>query len=1603
MKQSQNTISLASLHRDKQRKLDELLTPATLVKRLAEIGLLHGNGVGKLAVLASFGKDVGALVQLKVVDSSWSDAIKRTLIFYVPEDDVHAVKKDVAIASSLPSCTLKYLVCNPNPSLNAEIKLSLRAARAAILIYHLINDFFIAEPLSRSMAALFNAEVLQAKELATSFSSIDVTYLEELQSKCKAGDQWYKLLSSIIQALRAPLDEFKHRNESTKFTGRRGKDDDISNEFIDGNLASVISVKKDRRPHSIPHSGNLIAYQMSLLPHATPKDFSGVDGVFSRLRQEELLEFMPKVINDFKIANDDVPLSILVAFHFRCPIHCFNMVHLRSDIGVGAWLDLDLGHFCWNRKMATGDDIIELIPLPEDVIRIPMPIEISEELKLRELIFPQAQSLGGLFRMPIGEMKRKARRYVFDNALTSHRPFLTKLSESLGRFVLTCCGDEAYSAAIGCDFTLATKANFNYMVLMPTRINQICSEVYGRLGYSGLFKSPVQALAGSAQGMQVEVVRLLLAAQLDIANESFNRLTTRTTYQELVAIHNSIASAILVLTTVLLGLRLASEYCCASHTFDLKNNLMLATDKASSAYLESRLVPIPELLNKWLIFYKDFLTRLAARLEGKNKKLSECIASIASDDCKPGSIPLFFHISKGAIKPLGSGDVIHVFSEQGLQGNVGRHFLDCILRDKVGSALINAMMGRANPGQEAFGSRSALSPIDAMDMLRNAIDAEIDLLGLEMPPDIGGVRFAKKILIKTCSPGLWGKVRTLEQKGAPSELCPFHEFSLINHRGFQKIIAAWMSEKPGCSVGDVIVSLVIADGVLHLEELLDGVNQLAKGRIYRSADRFWVDTNTETLGVRRVELSPATIQIVAKTFSTGATVFNRENLVQDASRVVRALFITAEYEGKNPTLESLISLAADFYAVSVPGPLRDWMSGALHARTSRIETIARHLLRGVEPLTSKNLLRRRPSIIQFDRQIMETIYAAAEKDKNYGSAQLRMKKLDGDLALLEKTLSELDQIVMNKFARFLIRDCPKIKTPSSLIRHYKVVRGVVRSACDDFSEIDQLMSVDWQFEIVDWMEQRKVSKSDQAALNYLLKMFRQHTRLVSANNPASATRIFSDIPSRHEVNQALMLLSQSHSSNFSRLTEMMLALMSEHPLRAEDVASLRTIDLHGGSHPHIVITKQATGTKKSSNANRVLALNQVTGQALYQLAQLRSKAFPEHEIVSIFGTSPDPQSFDGADELLAAISRALVAVTGSPRATPHSLRKMVVTCTAHAVLSPIAASSNSALSLRQSLYALAVRAGHGDFKVTFAHYVHDVDFLRRQWVDRLIWKDFSPSWRLVSGLTGLNPETVRKKIGRGCSVHLLHDSCEPWSPYFLNRIFDLQNFIAKDVNYYGLDDVVNHGDPLLASARFLAAKLIGLGERSAAQIIDLNDELFFQLNSAVSVFESATGLSWHARNAFNFSEVDRTLCLKDLVQQCGEWILSQTEIFQIARCFPENITKSWCCSKEQLELFERGKFFSNIQAAGFESIVSVMDDSVASNFKTEGEIKKLGVSHVQFLRKRHFPGGATHRLSFVFKGDSKAAWPRRMHLATFFITTFLIAHICYNFDRKENQ
>lgn len=1587
-----------------------LTTPAAgVLQRLETVVNPPASGVGLISACAELVEDLRFLptsLTNPAIDS-WSRALTGLLIELKMVGGMTEAQ-DRAATSGLKNSRMTLLLTRPSMSLPPDTARTLRAMRGLLFVAHLDARRAVPPDGAATFARLLgNPKTDHAQRVLNGFS-LELATLVLLRAASPPDAAEARLLTLLIRTLDSPIGPapevaatvlplIPRQDEAEQAADENDEDEDAS-----------LPIQNSAE--------DLIAVALSRINYARPRDSAGVSGVVDFLQPYEYCEQFPRLIADLAGNKKETALAALVSTFVHARPNQFKLLPLARQGSAPVWLDFETGHLCWviesvvSRKKYLKSGAAQSMSL-RPPLRVPLPLEVVRALRELYATTPFATVLGELFSCTVEDLDRATKKYLKSISTTSHRLTVDRLSSSYGRFILSMCQDETLAAALSLDFTLGTPANFNYWPLRARRITEVATAAYLKLGFSGEIVSAPLTDTGSLYVHSRGAVASLLMQQLNAATDAFARVHNKSSDAELIKAHNVIAPAIFAFLLVVTQHRKTQDASFAMHTIDLALAIALIGDKRVAPYHFIRLVPLPTLAVAWIEFYLKWLELLRYRFERKQSSIAQLCDSILHSSQGRAAGALFFVIDRRQrTKTIGTKALQKAFAATGLPVNIGRHWsADLLVAAGCDSALVMATAGRGSVGQEAFGGRSALDPTTVMNRVRTEIDAALCGLALPHPPALKARPSRPRDHLQAShSPYGFRPSTTPIHEGLPFiEPCPFSEFSISNSRRFVNLRDHWCATAPTLDVVSVTESLIFRDKVTCLGELLSAVRELLSGRIYCTDERrYFVDTNTKALAIRRVWLDPATIVLAAHASTTS------DSLPSDDTQLaclIRSGLAKKRQEGamegstRDP-LATLLDFAGDYVSLRAPGTLREWMLGRLHARTSRPETTARHESGFIEhprPAEAKHLSRaRRPPSGNF---LDDAIRRAEDSTANKGGNDTRLHSLQEELQpYCGRPLGSAKMEMSLKYVMYLIH-VEGVESPSTIRRYLNAVMPLIDALTVGLDSLDELDGISWmepvkEFRRKTFSTNTSTHSSEAAGLNHLFDCFDIDLRLLQPKDPLAAARRYADHLSEDELRRAIPIAQSSvpDSGHRTEQTSLLMQLIADRPWRWNEVSRIRMCDASFGSTPHLIATHETIGTVKSRNTDRPLTISDPDiPPALARVVDHRKEQFPKRKTTFLFGDADDPATLTETDNLGLIINEALYAATGSPDVSIHDARGLCLSRQAHQDFHVSASGRLTPLELRQAPYALQVLAGHGDFSVTAINYLTCFARLRREWADHWLVTDnvrLSPSF--ISTLSGVPADTLRTRARRA-GIDIAHDPMENFQladfPAFAARARHLKDMVVPECRSISRDaqDVVPFS--VRAAPRYVALRLLGISPDTAAFEAQIDSRLQMKLEAGLKWLAKDKGAGWQDAPGFSVTRLRKDGVFDALVRAIAGWKPLTVEAIAIVRAIPPTRDGYWEFNSAG-QAAALSDLWLRIARANIEPI-SCHDATSPTAAKDRLSLSGLGANRQRSLAHRNFSEPGQVKIAFLPKGTSDEALPRVVGWTTFLVSAAVISSL----------
>lgn len=1319
-------------------------TSQSALEALITVFGIQEPAVGLMALLHELTKDLATLQAFFPVPA-WAGRLETLYAELKSISRTDHVRDQVALQSQPRSALRTFLT--PFVPMKPNQHRAIRAIRALAGLQLLAKKERLVGPLADQLSRCLKGRSLQS--LRPELIAPD--RVREVRRGFSADSPEARLLTLILEPLELPLpDPFaKLAQASGQLLGRvePGKD------AADSNADCCEDRGGTPPPQSVPDPLKGFQVEEGV---ASVKVFSGIPDLYRGLLPFELESILSGMGAEWRDEYGDERLAAWLALLIRVMPHHFDRVPLHADDGAGLWIDLDRGYVCWNLDEVLAShkkDKPFLRSADDRYILIPLPLELLRELRRR---FQQGRnrSLASLFRGQAKRLGVTTKRFLRGLSITSHRPTLSRLSDSWARYILTLCQDEVYASALGIDFTVGTPSNFNYATLRGERIHSILSDAYRRVGFSGELGCEDVPDIQSRRLPAQEKVAAFVETSLRTVEEVIAGFPKRASVSRLKAAHNQIALALYGVFKLVSGGRALREETVTFSRVDLLSGLTELCDKRTAPYHECRVICLPPTLRQWMRAYVGWLRLVAYRMANEDRCLSEAITSTLNAPWHGDRVPLFFRFAGKDILPLGSENLASAFKSVGLKNNTGRHFVDAIFRTRwLDSATIMGWMGRGYPGQEIYGRWSAVIPLDALGECASALEDWLGQLSLPPVPLISPRAtdgLAPRNKMGRYVPELLRQIpEALAVKIAGTvEPCPYQENHVLEASLFPRLFQAWRSAAPPTGWPGVALSLILEDGVLLEEELLGVIGELRQGVVYRHQRQYFVDARTPKYGIRRVWLSAVTIRLLQK-IKRGVS----EGADYPAIDAVVCKFASrALPEAGAGGIRFVQRCQQAFMFFHVPALLHAWMRGDLFARTSRPQTVARKIVGCCEHPSFEQRFSRRE---RWRFNDFTTLHRRANEALASGAAdETVLEQFEKDLAGIQPNHDpdSLEWFVVG-YSRYL---CQNLFTLASVTRYLSACRPFLKLVVATVTE-NGWDHIDWHalaLQCLGGEEQGADKAPDRAAINHCLAWLGVDERIYRRSGPPPSAFAYADRMSEREGQVAIRLLrsKQERPGDLWHRASVALSLLLVVELRWDELACLRLGDICLASgRAHLVVTRESGARLKSPNARRVVALNDsglVT--ELQVLHAQRAARFPLDSLVPFFGDEVEFRARDSLEQVHDVIAEALWCATGSGVLRVHDTRAAGLTRKMGRLIDPeFREMAGGTLDLRQAPFRVSAQAGHVTPGVSIENYVHDLDVGRRAWLGRILGHlEDHTRHAFAEGVTGIREGTYRQRATR---------------------------------------------------------------------------------------------------------------------------------------------------------------------------------------------------------------------------------------------------------------
>jgi hypothetical protein len=1580
-------------------------TIALIIRRVLD---LPKNGIGHLAGISELIRDLKNSNEFGNTATEWESALRSCK---AELEMSKTESQDLILTGKTASYQLRMLLTKSDQTLPRESKLQIKLLRARVILYHLGRRQPIPERLARWFVQIIAGNSKQANDLMAKLS-YNREALRALRSSYAPESDQAEFLTSVITAIDAPIISPPTVSPQQVVPIVSTIHAHHTEDGVAGNDADIEDKSNPQIRDKDDANVDIVGQFLQQTEYARPRDFAGISNTWDYLQPSELENAVGTFTKDLEGPFAQESLVSLLAISTRTRPQAYRSIPITESTEHSMWIDLESGHICWKLEAVIDRKRWRKIrsePKGRPPVRIPLPVEVSSRLHALFSTNPLAKNLGDFFGGNLSKLEGLSKKYLKKVSLNSHRLTLGRLASSFARYLVYTSQDEAYASLLGIDFRIGTPSNLNYCSFRANRVNSILREAYSRLGLSGKIGVPVTADVGSRFLGAMLKVDAILKDSLEEAFAVYGSVKHKHDAASIAEAHNVISNAVLRAACVVTGHRESDNHSFGHHTIDIKAGLALISDKLVSPYHQARLVPIPAVIAEWLKFYFRWLEHVQYRYLSLDKRVSKHIDSILKSQDRRANGPLFFSISsEGNIRGLKNTDIAEHFKRKGLEANSGRHWAENILRESgLDSAVIMAWAGHSAIGQEAYGVRSALDPMTIMYAVRHSLNTHLDLLCLPQPPSLvprkANVKFAHAHDFTLGGFGL--KPELIVGNLLSYEVCPFDENSLVRSRHFVEICRKWLSAASEKSVGSLAISLMLNDGIANREELIGVVKNILWGKIHKDNDTYFVDSDTVGLGIRRTWLSSASAILSTQVDKPKCDEAELISLIRNSAST---LLNACELKKSVCSLEQILEMAQGFYSLRLPGILRGWMFGHVHARTSRPETVARHRSGLVEhPRIEEGTRSNKSRQYSSDDFITKLILREADTTEYRGREKTR-------LCVLRDALLEYENIVSGAGAleiklRYAIYLTGAVDSPKTVQRYYYPLRQFIETCCLSIDGLDDSAEIEWKAQVNDFRNTCvAVSENGQSpelsALNHFLRCFSIDLITLQRSDPAAAARRYTEFPSLDEVRRAIDEMPTISSLPPPRTTQAVIAFktMSARYLRWFEISRLRICDVAGLDNATLVISHEAVGTHKSNNADRThCGIDSELSDELTSLAAIRSQQFKLDSESFLFCNPNNNRSVSQSDELRRLITDALWSATGSEFISPHCSRRLAPIIMCDEFFSPESRKLKSPLALRQFLFVLAGNIGHGDPLTTVSNYLCRFDEWRRQWVDHLLLESkIEASTIFSASLLGIPADTLRARARRNSRLvdnAILDDFDFESHPSFVSRTRCLEDYLVKATTRLPVDPTSSKSNEAVACAVYTSALLQGYDADLAAFISQICHSSKMQIDRGLALLSAGLGKAWNVNVSVSPTELLKNDLFMETSCLLSDCHLTTATALAISRAIAQPNDAWILTSLEDAAVIS--KLIFRIANQVVTCLVSRPKNKV-DGYRAFAIFPTDKYSHRQ-LSSRLFPRDCILRVQFIPLGTKEAGFPATTPITTFFISAILISRCALTLGESD--
>ncbi|WP_270174805.1 hypothetical protein [Diaphorobacter sp. ED-3] len=954
------------------------------------------------------------------------------------------------------------------------------------------------------------------------------------------------------------------------------------------------------------------------------------------------------------------------------------LAQLRFHEHGDTWIDLDGGFLLRNIGAITSRMDETSGAKKADWRRIGLPVEVANVLKRSISSSERLLSFGNcLERHGIDESDVFTLLNECDT--TSHGPKLSRLSRSLGLFLLDLGVNPTLAAQISGDWGLCPLADHFYLAISE---HQILHNISLACRALGLTPPAITELPRS----QVGSPQYRSAAQLAAAFTRFSsalqslriKLPQRSRIADTIEYQNQYQLACALLFVVTTGHRGSRLQTATWSDVDLDTGLTLVRDKESDEYSARRLVPLPGVTRQTLRHLRAHQGAMVERLQKAVANGDICINAGTLDQ----AITTLFHryrrhrrTGRYYLAPVAHEDLATALEPFDMPVNVGRHFgFSELVLCGCPSMAINAWTGRHLAGAEPFGLQGTLAPVEVCDHLLGTLEQVFDPLGLTPLVGLGPVRerelkqppaAAVYRLTHPKNDYLADKLRAQDLLITPNihvQRCPFEKETLVAARYFARLRSTFLradltDAEPGASL---TFSMILFDLVVSSHEL-EALRGAVVEQPLRVKQAVFAQHSHEGVVTAFRPLSLFTQGCLLRLRGQSTSAANAGNLSADLGVLLRTLDPDLDVQRIADPISWLTTLAMHWALVHT-APTEQFAAFASTRSISAVD-VARSINKQPASLlapTATVPVRRRNRGM---KDLVSYVRHFANKRMQLGETQRRKKSLARVVQALQRSLPPTSDN-LHLACDWVIAECvaPTYNAikPGTLYKYLTILSPVLAAPIP----VDEFEPDDW---VVTWNTLTK-GRADETlsdvsgALMHLTSFLRHQGIAVPAKLLPDRQRV-SSVALRqpvvvfdHEIQRAAEWI-QRQTVPWRELAVAQMHLLADVGCRPIEASNLTIRDVStDGALVHIN-TSGFDHLKSSGSRGSVTVLSPDLRSSLSDIARLQSRTLGKRLTAQLFAF----EDADIAPNMEALIVRALRLATGVPTLTLRDLRASAVT------------------------------------------------------------------------------------------------------------------------------------------------------------------------------------------------------------------------------------------------------------------------------------------------------------------------------------------------------